>query len=80
VPLWTGKDNLTVSEIVKRDIVAEAQAHMTALRDAVAELKAERAQCEVRIAEIDMLLAEMGTVAQPKRGRPRGKKTEPKGA
>ena len=71
VPLWKGKDQITVAEQVKRDILAEAQAHMTALRDSVAELKAERAACEVRIAEIDMLLAEMGDVAKAKRGRKR---------
>lgn len=78
MPLWEG-DELTVSELVKRDIVAETQGHLAALREAVATLKTERAEAVARIAEIDRTLSELGAVAQPKRGRPRGKKAEPKG-
>jgi len=74
MPLWAGEGELTVSEQVKRDILAEAKQHMEALRDSVAGLKAERAACEVRMAELDLLLSELGDVAKPKRGRPRGKK------
>lgn len=58
----------------ENDPVAMASSHLEALTESRAALEAERKACVERIEKIDELMAAMGGIGKPKRGRPRRKK------